>query len=204
MNLPIYNIVLDEELEYEVNRVSIVNSPAFESNFLKFSKNQMNFNSDEERKELLGAALIPDIPIYRNVDGREFYVVFNKETIRKISANLFKKGYNTSMNIEHKEDDAQSYIYQSYIIDNKLGLNAPSGLEDLPEGTWVIGVKVESDELWNDIKLGKRNGFSVEGLFGLVLVGEEETVNKFDELIKDYNEFNKQKAMLDDLFKKLR
>lgn len=203
-NLPVYDVIFDEDLQYEVNKVSIVNRPAIESNFLKFNANKLNFNSDDEKRELLGAALIPEIPIYRNVGGREFYVVFSKETIRQMSSNLFKKGYNSQMNIEHSNKDADSYIYQSYIVDNKLGLKPPTGLEDLPEGTWIIGVKVESEELWNDIKSGNKNGFSVEGLFGLKMVQEELKDKDLKELIEDYNEFNRQKDRLERIFNNLK
>jgi hypothetical protein len=38
----------------------------------------------------------------------------------------------------------------------------------LPDGTWVVGVKVLNDEVWSDIKAGKRKGFSVEGVFELM------------------------------------
>ena len=181
-NLPIYTLYVDEDQSLEVDKVSIVNSPAVQKNFLAFKDQKVNFSADEERKELLGVALIPDKPIYRCVDNEEFYVTFPKETIRKIALNLFKKGYNTSMNIEHTDKNADSHIYQSFIVDSKLGINSPKGMEELPDGSWVIGVKVNSEELWNDIKSGKRNGFSVEGLFGL----EEATDSISEKDLEDY------------------
>ena len=170
-DLPIYNILVDEENDLEVDIVSIVANPAMESAFLKFSKDskekqQIAFSSNEQM-ELLGVALVPDKPIYREIDGKQFYVVFSKETIKSIAMNLFKKGYNTKMNVEHTDEDADSFIYQSYIVDTEKGINAPKGLEDTPDGSWIIGVKVNSKELWEDIKEGKRNGFSVEGLFAI-------------------------------------
>lgn len=187
--LPIYNIFVDEEQELEVDKVSIVNSPAVESFFLKFKEDSINNSklslSADDKKELMGVALIPDMPIYRNVDGEEFYVVFNKETIKNIAMNLFKKGYNTKMNVEHTDEDADSFIYQSYIVDRELGLNPPVGLEDTPDGSWVIGVKVNSEELWKDIKSGNRNGFSVEGFFGLEKVDSQLKLSKETEAKED-------------------
>ena len=36
----------------------------------------------------------------------------------------------------------------------------------LPVGTWMISMKVNNDEIWNDwIKTGKVKGFSIEGYF---------------------------------------
>jgi hypothetical protein len=43
------------------------------------------------------------------------------------------------------------------------------GLE-FPEGTWVITMKVGNGELWDKIKQGKYNGFSIEGYFNEKLV----------------------------------
>lgn len=170
LELPVYNIYVDEEQSLEVDKVSIVCDPAVQSNFLKFSKqpllNSLSFSGDD-KKELLGVAIIPDMPIYRNVGGKEFYVVFNRDTIKTIAQNFFKKNYSNRMNIEHTEEDAESFIYQSYIVDQELGILPPKGLEEVPSGSWIIGVKVNSESLWEDIKSGKRNGFSVEGFFGL-------------------------------------
>ena len=35
----------------------------------------------------------------------------------------------------------------------------------MPEGTWMVSLKVEDDQLWQEIKAGKYKGFSIEGLF---------------------------------------
>jgi len=192
--LPVYNIFVDEEQDLEVDKVSIVNSPAVESFFLKFkkdSKTKLSLSTDD-KKELLGVALIPDLPIYRNVGGEEFYVIFSKETIKNIAMNLFKKGYHTKMNVEHTDEDADSFIYQSYIVDRDLGIMPPKGLEDTPDGSWVIGVKVNSDSLWQDIKDGKRNGFSVEGLFGLEKIEAQFKAN--NKPVKNYTTLEDLKA----------
>jgi len=193
--LKVYNIVLNEEQGYEVDFVSIVENPAIESEFLKFSESTRLTFSGDEQKELLGVALIPDLPIYREVNGREFYVTFSKDTIRTIAQNFFKKNYSNNMNVEHTSEDAKSYIFQSYLVNRDMGLYPPKSLEEAPDGSWIIGVKVENDELWEDIKSGKRKGFSVEGLFGLesafsaVKVSSlredlEESDKMFDELLK--------------------
>lgn len=194
--LPVYNIFVDEEQELEVDQVSIVGDPAVQSNFLKFSKqpllNSLSFSGDD-KKELLGVAIIPDMPIYRNVGGKEFYVVFNRDTIKTIAQNMFKKGYHSKMNIEHTEEDADSFIYQSYIVDRALGLNPPVGLEDTPDGSWIIGVKVNSESLWEDIKSGKRNGFSVEGFFGLEELAPVDEIEASEEFqfLKAYEDLEK-------------
>jgi len=191
-NLPIYNIEISEKEEMFVDMVSIVESPAMEANFLSFSKNKPKLAfSDNEKKELLGVALTPDKPIYRNIDGEEFYVVFSKETIREIVQVLFKKGLSASMNIEHSDVDANSYIFQSFIVDKSQGISAPTKLGDVVDGSWVIGVKVDDEQLWRDIKSGKKNGFSVEGLFKLVGIDkpEYEDEGEDEDVIEALSEF---------------
>ena len=36
---------------------------------------------------------------------------------------------------------------------------------DYPKGTWMISIKIEDDAVWNKVKEGKLNGFSVQGYF---------------------------------------
>ena len=37
---------------------------------------------------------------------------------------------------------------------------------ELPEGTWAVSMKVNSDEVWNEyVKKGKVKGFSIEAFF---------------------------------------
>jgi hypothetical protein len=45
----------------------------------------------------------------------------------------------------------------------------------MPNGTWFVGVKVENDEVWNQVKEGKIKGFSIEGFFNEVGVEMSKT-----------------------------
>lgn len=167
--LPVFEIFIDEAEDSFVDAIALVDKPAIESDFLSFNKNsdsKFKFSvDDEERMELIGAALIPDINIYRqDPNGDGYYVSFSKDTVRNIAQVFMKRGLQNSMNIEHTETPAHSYVYQSYIVDKGKGINSPKHL-NLPDGSWVVGVKVTDSNVWNDIKAGKTKGFSVEGLF---------------------------------------
>ena len=35
----------------------------------------------------------------------------------------------------------------------------------LPKGTWMISMKVNNEDIWQDFKAGKVKGFSIEGYF---------------------------------------
>lgn len=165
-NLPVHELRINEDEDSFVSAIALVEYPAIESDFIAFSqtKEQYSFSSDD-KMELLGAAMIPDQLIYRkDKDGAEYNVRFTANTIRQISQVYFKKGFQSDLNLDHTTTPAKSFVFQSYIVDSKFGMNSPKGL-DLPDGSWVVGVKVTDKEVWNDIKAGKRKGFSVEGMF---------------------------------------
>lgn len=186
-DLPIYSIHINELENMIVDVVSIVAHPAIEKNFLAFSddskieKTSVKYQfSNDEKMQLLGVALVPDKPIYRKMDGEEFYVVFTKEEIENIVHVFMKKGLTKSLNVEHSNKDANSYIFQSFIVDEKI--QAPLLLGDVPVGSWIIGVQVEDVDLWKDIKAGKRNGFSIEGLFQMLLT--DKVIKEGEELVE--------------------
>lgn len=168
--LPVYQLTIDVENDAIVSAISLVDEPAIESNFLAFSKQQkLEFKTNEELMELLGAAMISDQLIYR-IDpetGEEFNVYFSADTIRQIAQQYFKMGFQNSMNINHTAIPAHSYIFQSYIVDKTKGMLAPKGI-DVPNGSWIVGVKVTDKSVWDSIKQGKINGFSIEGLFQFI------------------------------------
>ena len=36
---------------------------------------------------------------------------------------------------------------------------------DLPDGTWLVKMRIDNDELWSKIKDGELKGLSIEGYF---------------------------------------
>lgn len=166
--LPLIELTIDPEKNSFVSAISIVSSPAVESTFLAFNDNKpyQQFNFSDEKRELIGIAMKANVPIYRN-DPKvgEFAVVFSTDTIRQIAQTFFKNNFTANMNIEHSNEDAESFVFQSYIVDSTKGMNAPKGITDAGDGDWIVGVKVQSESVWSDIKAGKTTGFSVEGIF---------------------------------------
>lgn len=85
------------------------------------------------------------------------------------------------------EDDFHSLtLYGKMVeeINTKFGVDIDAFLDNyyVPKGSWIIGMKVENDEVWNAIKKGEYRGFSIEGLFNFELVPEEKTEKKDEEL----------------------
>ncbi len=191
--LPVYELKINVQDDAIVSSVALVEEPAIESNFLSFSKEYKyeEFSANDEKMELLGPAMIPDQLIYRidKTTGEEFEVFFSVDTIRQISQQYAKMGFFSSMNMNHTYVPANSYIFQSYIVDKTKGITAPKGI-NVPDGSWIIGVKVEDSKVWNDIKEGKVKGFSIEGDFEFVGKQEHSEYDEDMEVLRILNELN--------------
>lgn len=122
---------------------------------------------DEEEKIISGPLMLADKPIYRNDENGEYYVTFTKDTIKQIAQKFFKKGYQKNVNLMHDSGMIAEGLtmFESWITDEKRGIKAMVGFEDVNDGSWFGSFKVENDEVWQLIKDGKVRGFSVEGVF---------------------------------------
>ena len=166
--LPIYSVSLKGKL----TAISLVNHPAIEENFQAFNEmKELKMAYDEEKHIVFGPAIIPDKPIYRrDSNGREYYVVFTKDVIEGLFSN-FMKNEAFNFDLEHSNKTANVFLLEAFI--KRPGLN-PVGYEDLPDGSMFISLKVEDDDLWNSIKSGEFNGFSIECFVDLEPVDEME------------------------------
>lgn len=163
--VPIYNIAIEEdEFDLGLTKMSLVEYPAVNVPFLKFSENDIvkeTFSTNKDKKIVTSVALLADTPIKRIDDyGNSYYVVFNKEIIGKLVNKFFKDDLIKSVNINHFEDTDKAYLIESYFVNEELGIK-PKGIHST-DGSWVVSYKILDDNLWNDIKEGKLNGFSVE------------------------------------------
>ncbi len=149
-----------------ISIISIVDRPAVESNFVKFDaeKKPVRLSTDDERRIVSGVALIPDFPIYRrNADGTEYYLVFTAAAIRRVVERFYARNNSTSVNLNHADAVNSCVIFESMIVDHARGI-APVEFAEYPDGTWIVSTKINDPALWADIKAGKYNGFSVEGV----------------------------------------
>lgn len=169
MEYIVYDAQISPDLnsELEVNFIGLVDKPAIERNFQAFN-NAQKFALNEEKKIISGPAMIADMPIYRNDnDLGEYYVTFNKPSIQTIVEKFAAKGFMKNFNLFHDETAKVSdiTIFNSFIIDPEIGINAPANFPDLPPGSWFISAKVNNDAVWSKVKDGTIKGFSVEGIF---------------------------------------
>jgi len=113
----------------------------------------------------MGAALIPNKPIFRR-DGEEtYYVYFSKDTIRRASELFFQKGNQSNATLEHEMKANNLTVFESWIVeDSEKDKSAIYDL-DAPVGSWVISMKIEDDKVWESVKNGLYTGYSIEGFF---------------------------------------
>lgn len=166
MGLPIYKIVLGDA--EGINMMSLVEYPAVESDFMAFSKDaSLKFSIQSEDKHIVaGCALRANYPIYRNQNGKEFYVVFTSEAIDELYQKFMIEGHISDVNLEHSENTKGVHLIQSFIKNSECGIN-PAGFEDCEDGSWFVFYKIDNEDVWKQVKSGTFNGFSVEGMFEL-------------------------------------
>lgn len=155
----------------ETYAISMVEAPAIESLFVPLSKEeeekQQVFLESNERHMVYGAALIPEKDIYRNNGEQEFYISFTKESIEKMSQDFMKEYRQHEVKTDHEDVANEVCVVESWLVEdsykdkaNALGIN-------VPEGTWMVGMKVNNIETWERVKAGELKGFSVESMLTL-------------------------------------
>jgi hypothetical protein len=202
VDLPIIELTL-EELEQGIDATALVENPAIQRNWMAFKEHKSyEFKTHNEDKRILaGALMVADFPMYRNMNGKEFFVKFSSETIEQLADRMVLNNKLTAFNFEHdaKKELADMHIQQFFIINTELGVNTPIGFEELPNGSLFAFVKVNNEQVWNDyVKTGIVKGFSIEGNFATKeefseqqIINELEQINKIDNMsdaLKKLNE----------------
>ena len=177
----IIELILDEEQDdVGVDAISIVESPAIESDFVALKNQEIKLAEvDKEKKILMGALLIPNKPIYRNGSEGEYYIYFSKDTIIKASQMFLQNGKQSNSTLEHAQALNGLTLVESWIVEDKTkDKTALYGL-DVPIGTWMGSVKVNNDDVWNEyVKTNKVKGFSIEGYFADKMEAPKENIEE--------------------------
>lgn len=176
-----YKVVFKEGETEGVFAVSLVEEPAIGVEFVALSKQtEVKLATvSEEKRILLGAILIPDLPIYRRKDDKEFNILFDAQTIKQVQENFAKNGYLNNSTIEHDGENIDGVTFvESWIKeDEQYDKSVKFGFQE-PVGTWYMTMKVNNDEVWNDyVKTGKVKGFSIDGVFDLQKINLSTNMN---------------------------
>ena len=164
----IIELILDENDDLTgIEAISVVENPAIEEDFIALKAEEIKLAEvDKEKRILMGAALIPNKPIYRRNGENEFYIFFSKETVLKASQLYLKRGNQGEATLEHQEKIKDMTVVESWLIEDEVHDKSRKYGLNMPIGTWMVSMKVDNDEIWNDyVKTGKVKGFSIEGYF---------------------------------------
>lgn len=162
-----------------------------ESKLKSIDKEKMSnqrFQTDDEKRIVLGPAMIPDQKIFRrDRNGDPYYVFFTAETIKMIAEKYMRNKYIDNNDQMHDGKAVKDvYVFESWIKEDENDKSVKYGYGDLPIGTWFVSMKVKNDNIWKRVKAGELNGFSVSGFFEEVASfhREEAFLSELAELLK--------------------
>lgn len=183
-------LFIRDEDEDGVFAISLVENPAIMEDFVALSEDDPNKfmvelkTIDEERKVVVGFALIPDLEIPRVKDGKQFNITMSKDTVSK-AAELYMKNLNLSnVTSEHEKPVKDCCVIESWIVEDKD--NDKSNMYGLEPkgGEWVVMMSL-SDSEYSKVKDGTYKGFSIEAIFQ----GFEALEMKEEVELESYNDY---------------
>ena len=175
--LPIYYATINEDLsglelkEQGIQNIALVDSPAMLTEFLAFSEQkpyEFKMALQEEQRIITAPVIVADLPIYRKVENKEFYVVYKKETNMQILQKYMLDGNQRKVKLTHDTTDLSKgvFVFEVFISDASRGIKQPEAF-DLPDGTIFCSMKINNDDIWKRVKSGEVKGVSLEGFFDL-------------------------------------
>lgn len=107
----------------------------------------------DEQRMVFAEVYVPNVPDTDN----EFMTA---ETIREMAYKFMKDQNQRQIDVNHDNELVEgACVVESFIArkDDPLFI----------EGAWVVGIHVDNDDVWDQIKKGEINGFSMEALVTL-------------------------------------
>ena len=184
----------DKDQDNALDMISFVSAPAIEKDFMHFKeqKEKFEFKSDEEKRIVTGAAMIPNQEIIRmDAENKPYFVYFTEETIEKAQEVFAKYGKTKSTNFEHKTGMRDVTVVESWIVTDPTNDKSNAlGFSDIPKGSWMVSYKVDNDDLWAKVKAGEVKGFSIEGVFSKNIIEmSKEVKNDSDDSDFSFDDF---------------
>lgn len=145
---------------------------------------------DEDKKIVVGAAMVPNRMIHRyDSMGNLYYVFFSKASIRKMAEKFMRQGRTDETSIEHdgrKLGASRVFVTESWVSEDPIKDKSAAYGFNLPSGTWFVSMKVDDPKVWSKIKSKELTGFSVEGLFAekSTFSKEDKQINQIKQILK--------------------
>lgn len=186
-NLPLYVAEITDPAE-GIFDISLVEDPAVKRDFVLFKdQEELTFQVQDESKRIIsGVIMLCDTPIFRRSPSLgEYYIVFSKDTIELMVEKMSLENKLNNITLNHDGQLVEGVtLMELFFKDSSRGLN-PSYLKDVPEGSLVASYKVENDRVWDLVKAGEFKGFSLTGLFSVMLPPEENSLDDVLNLLEE-------------------
>jgi len=166
-DIPVMYLDFDEEdMGMGMSVLSFVKNPAVEVKWEIFQSKPHNFRDFNDEKRLVTAPVMiaeTKIPRFSPEIGK-YFVKFSKQTIEKMMKKYFKENKIHLINTDHDSTQKKDGVYmmESFIVGDRTESKL---FPELPDGSWVATYYVENDSVWEEIKNGNYQGFSLEGFF---------------------------------------
>ncbi len=103
---------------------------------------------DREEQVVFGEVYAPGFP-----DSQGDFMA--REEVKKACYNFMRKGNLSNIDTNHSQQPNGSYVVENFIARDDDSVFIP--------GSWVMGVKVPDRGVWQMVKSGELNGFSLDG-----------------------------------------
>lgn len=189
--LPVYEALVDTERDGMYN-ISLVDDPAVQTLWQKFNAqgaphDQLFTLADEERRIIRGVVMRADFPMFRrSVDPEtgqvmQYYIVYRADTIRLMAEKYMAEGRQNNIDLMHDGKLVEGVqMVQLFIKDSAAGISPEGFGNDIADGSLFAEFHVINDEVWEKVKDGTFQGFSLAGFFSLW--GEQTKEPTLDEL----------------------
>ena len=92
--------------------------------------------------------------VYAPLEVDTDWETITPDDLKRMAHEFLASGKVDCIDLQHNRMPTDARVVESFI--------ARKGDPDYPEGSWVLGVRVPEGPLWEAIKAGKINGFSVD------------------------------------------
>ena len=174
--IPVYQALVEAEGDTGMLRISLVDDPAVQSDFLAFKSEDVLRKmltyavQDEEKHLVLGVVMRADFPIFRrDADGFEYYIIYKADTIRTMAEKYLAENRQNVVNLMHEDGSEVEGVQmvQYFIKDSAKGV-VPEGFDGIADGSLFAEFHITNEDVWTAVKEGTYKGFSLEGVFDLV------------------------------------
>lgn len=171
--LPVYKIGIDDkDLTTGFDYNAIVDYPAHMRTFDAYGKVNAEYFIEEEKMRITGVLISVDTLIYRNDKTfGEHLVIFDKAETEKLWIRNNELENDRKANKQHDSkdvvDQSQMFKIEEWIVDYANNKGVPKNLvkQNIKDGSLMRTYQIRDSKLWKEIKMGKVNGFSIEGMF---------------------------------------